>query len=74
MAQDKLPTTGSKSRLATAPERGGAVGISSSVLGSLTTASGRLICTLDATLSRQPAWDMAMQYQASMFDAVSKSA
>ena len=35
--------------------------------------SGRLIFSLDATLSRQPTWDSACQIQASMFDAVAKT-
>lgn len=35
--------------------------------------SGRLIFSLDATMSRQPTWDRAMMHQASMFDAVGKS-
>lgn len=32
---------------------------------------GRLVFALDATLSRQPAWDLACDLQAAMFDAVS---
>lgn len=35
--------------------------------------SGRLIFSLDATMSRQPTWDRACQIQASMFDAVAKT-
>ena len=34
---------------------------------------GRLIFSLDATMSRQPSWDRAMTIQASMFDAVGKA-
>lgn len=34
--------------------------------------SGRLIFSLDATMSRQPTWDRACQLQASMFDAVAR--
>jgi hypothetical protein len=34
--------------------------------------SGRLIFSLDATMSRQPTWDRACKLQASMFDAVAK--
>jgi len=34
--------------------------------------SGRLILALDATLSRQPTWDLACSLQAEMFDAVGK--
>jgi len=35
--------------------------------------SGRLILALDATMSRQPTWDMACQLQGQMFDAVGKA-
>lgn len=35
---------------------------------------GRLIFALDATMSRQPTWDMACQLQAEMFGAVDASA
>lgn len=34
--------------------------------------SGRLILALDATMSRQPTWDLACSLQADMFDAVGK--
>lgn len=35
-------------------------------------ASGRLIFALDATMSRQPTWDLACDLQASMFDAAAR--
>lgn len=35
--------------------------------------SGRLILALDATMSRQPTWDLACTLQADMFDAVGKA-
>jgi hypothetical protein len=35
--------------------------------------SGRLILALDATMSRQPTWDLACKLQAEMFDAVAKA-
>jgi hypothetical protein len=35
--------------------------------------SGRLILALDATLSRQPTWDMAVRLQADMFAAAAKT-
>ncbi len=35
--------------------------------------SGRLILSLDATMSRQPTWDLACTQQAEMFDAVGKA-
>ena len=34
---------------------------------------GRLILSLDATMSRQPTWDLACALQAEMFDAVGKA-
>ncbi len=34
---------------------------------------GRLILALDATMSRQPTWDLACTLQAQMFDAVGKT-
>lgn len=34
---------------------------------------GRLVLALDATMSRQPTWDLACEIQARMFDAVSKA-
>ncbi|HTV70095.1 MAG TPA: VWA domain-containing protein [Rhizobiaceae bacterium] len=34
---------------------------------------GRLILALDATMSRQPTWDLACRLQADMFDAVGKA-
>jgi hypothetical protein len=35
--------------------------------------AGRLILALDATMSRQPTWDLACALQAEMFDAVGKT-
>lgn len=35
--------------------------------------SGRIVLALDATMSRQPTWDLACSLQAQMFDAVDKS-
>jgi hypothetical protein len=35
-----------------------------------TAGRGRLIFAMDATMSRQPTWDMALQLQADMFDVV----
>jgi hypothetical protein len=32
--------------------------------------NGRLLFSMDATMSRQPTWDMALQLQAEMFNAV----
>lgn len=36
-------------------------------------AGGRLVLALDATMSRQPTWDLACMLQAEMFDAASRS-
>lgn len=38
-----------------------------------TSTGGRLIFSLDATMSRQPTWTRAMTIQSSMFDAVGKA-
>jgi len=35
--------------------------------------SGRIVLALDATMSRQPTWDLACEIQAEMFDAVGKA-
>jgi len=35
--------------------------------------AGRLILALDATMSRQPTWDLAVRLQSEMFDAANKS-
>ena len=35
---------------------------------------GRLMFAMDATMSRQPTWDMAVSLQASMFEAIPKDA
>ncbi|WP_295812889.1 VWA domain-containing protein [uncultured Nitratireductor sp.] len=37
------------------------------------TGDGRLVLALDATMSRQPTWDLACKLQAEMFDAVGKA-
>lgn len=42
-------------------------------LGATASGSGRLILSLDATMSRQPTWDLACTQQAEMFDAVGKA-
>lgn len=42
-------------------------------LSSGATGKGRLILALDATMSRQPTWDMACKLQAEMFDAAGKA-
>ncbi len=42
-------------------------------LAASATGSGRLILSLDATMSRQPTWDLACALQGEMFDAVGKA-
>lgn len=42
-------------------------------LAAVNTGSGRLILSLDATMSRQPTWDLACTLQGEMFDAVGKA-
>ncbi|CCV14044.1 conserved hypothetical protein [Mesorhizobium sp. STM 4661] len=42
-------------------------------LAASATGSGRLILSLDATMSRQPTWDLACSLQGEMFDAVGKA-
>lgn len=37
-------------------------------------ATGRLVLALDATMSRQPTWDLACRLQGEMFDAVGRTA
>lgn len=43
------------------------------VVAATRAATGRLILALDATMSRQPTWDLACTLQAEMFDAVGKA-
>ncbi len=42
-------------------------------LGATAGGSGRLLLSLDATMSRQPTWDLACSLQGEMFDAVGKA-
>lgn len=42
-------------------------------LGATASGSGRLILALDATMSRQPTWDLACTLQGEMFDAAGKA-
>lgn len=61
--EDSLPQGSSAAEIAEFIRK--AKGLAPSVAG-----SGRLIFALDATMSRQPTWDMACKLQAGMFDAV----
>jgi hypothetical protein len=62
---------------ATAPQRSASSEIEAFVRQARATApragSGRLILALDATMSRQPTWDLACELQGQMFDAVGKA-
>lgn len=73
---DKKPPAPLKSDLPPARQKSGASEIDAFVrqARALATArgpgSGRLVLALDATMSRQPTWDLACKLQAEMFDAV----
>ena len=73
MAKDTLPQ---KSKTSAAPAKRSAASDIANFLKTASTinpdASGRLIFSLDATMSRQPTWDRACQIQASMFESTSK--
>jgi len=74
MAKDTLPI-GSGNSL----ERSGSreiddfVRLARSLSAGKEAAKGRLVLALDATMSRQPTWDMACRLQGEMFDAAGKS-
>lgn len=76
---DKTPPAPLKTGKMPAKPRSGAAEIDAFVrqARALATAtgkgSGRLILALDATMSRQPTWDLACKLQAEMFDAVGKA-
>lgn len=40
--------------------------------GKVSTGAGRIVLALDATMSRQPTWDLACSIQADMFESVAK--
>lgn len=78
MKQAKPPvSTGSK--IAASRDRSGASEIEAFVRQAKAVAAtraeggGRLILALDATMSRQPTWDLACTLQAEMFDTVGKA-
>lgn len=75
MSDDKSLTTGKSAR--PPAERSGACDIEAFVRQARALASakgaGRLVLALDATMSRQPTWDLACDLQGEMFDAVGRS-
>jgi hypothetical protein len=74
---DRNPLKPSNAALPDAP-RSGSAEISAflrdaKALQTAKAVGGRLILALDATMSRQPTWDLACRLQAEMFDAVAKA-
>jgi hypothetical protein len=72
MVEPKAPTKTEKSEVTERSSRGEIDAFLKDVR-SLTpagTGRGRLIFAMDATMSRQPSWDLALELQADMFDAV----
>jgi hypothetical protein len=73
MAQPKAPARTGKSEVAGQRSTGDEVDAFLKEVRSLRptgTGRGRLIFAMDATMSRQPAWDLALKLQADMFEAV----
>ncbi|PSJ55879.1 hypothetical protein [Kumtagia ephedrae] len=74
MGKDGIPVRSEKSL-----DRSGSreiddfVRLARSMAQAKTDAGGRLVLALDATMSRQPTWDMACRLQGEMFDAVGNS-
>jgi hypothetical protein len=71
MAQPPKPTT--PEHREAAPQQSSRAEIDAflaSVRAAPAPGAGRLIFAMDATMSRQPAWDMALKVQAEMFNAV----
>ena len=77
--KEAKPPVAAKSASTPAKARSGAAEIDAFVRQAKAVAStkaegaGRLILALDATMSRQPTWDLACKLQAEMFDAVGKT-
>lgn len=64
---DQMPDAASASQVAAFVSKARALGAMKAVK------KGRLILALDATMSRQPTWDLACSLQAEMFDAAGKA-
>jgi hypothetical protein len=76
MTERKPPATTGKSDVAEPRSTSAEVAAfiaKAQALGSNATGSGRIVLALDATMSRQPTWDLACKLQAEMFDAVGKA-
>ncbi|MEP9398422.1 VWA domain-containing protein [Mesorhizobium sp. KR2-14] len=78
MSEQKPPAPKGSSGAVSSGPRSSAQDISAFVnkareLAATGTGSGRLILALDATMSRQPTWDLACALQGEMFDAVGKA-
>ena len=78
MSEQKPPAPKSSSSAVSSGPRSSAQDIAAFVnkareLAATGTGSGRLILALDATMSRQPTWDLACALQGEMFDAVGKA-
>lgn len=77
MSERKTPTTVPKGDMA--EQRSSSAEVTAFIrraqaLSASATGRGRLVLALDATMSRQPTWDLACKLQAEMFDAVGKTA
>jgi hypothetical protein len=73
MAQPKAPATTDKGEVAGQRSSSAEVSAFLKQVRSLKPAgagTGRLIFAMDATMSRQPTWDLALELQADMFEAV----
>ena len=78
---DKTPTRRTSSERPVDTSSRGEIADFLSKIGAMTAARGseassergRLLFALDATMSRQPTWDLACQLQGEMFDTVAKS-
>jgi hypothetical protein len=73
MAQPKAPARTDKGEVAEQRSTGAEIDAFLEQVRSLKpagTGSGRLIFAMDATMSRQPTWDLALELQSDMFEAV----
>jgi len=74
MAKNRLPKKAGNDRELVTPSSVSAItAFLKTVKNTGTQNSGRLIFSLDATMSRQPTWDMACSIQGEMFTSVSKA-
>lgn len=76
MSDRKTPATTPKGDVG--PQSSGSADVQAFIkqaqaLSANATGKGRLVLALDATMSRQPTWDLACKLQAEMFDAAGKA-